>query len=336
MTAEHHIWVLIPTTTPEDLTTGLELLNPGRKLARQSGMPLTALVMGSGTGETARQAIAMGADQVLLADNEAFSRYDTDCFFHALVSLVEQHRPLAILIPATDSGRDLAPRLACRFRTGLTADCTGIAMEPDGVTVAWTRPALGGNLMATILCRDTRPQMGTIRPGVFPPNPQDPTRTGNILPVESPDLPSSRVALMSLIRNLQDAERSTDIIVSGGLGMGSAENFQWIHRLAQVLGGTVGASRGAVREGWAPYARQIGQSGRTVRPKLYIACGISGAVQHLAGISGAQTVIAINSDADAPIFQSADYGIVGDVMQILPELVNLLEQSKKGALPHDL
>lgn len=336
MMRENHIWVLIPTTTPEDRATGFELLNPGRNLARQSGMPLTAVVIGSRTGETARQAIAMGADQVLLADNEAFSRYDTDCFFHALVPLVQQHRPLAILIPATEAGRDLAPRLACRFRTGLTADCTGIAMEPDGVTVAWTRPALGGNLMATILCRDTRPQMGTVRPGVFPPNPLEPAKTGTILPVEIPALPPSRVALMSLVQTLQEAEQNADIIVSGGLGMGSAENFQWIHRLAQVLGGTVGASRGAVREGWSPYARQIGQSGRTVRPKLYIACGISGAVQHLAGISGAQTVIAINSDADAPIFQSADYGIVGDVMQILPELVNLLEQSKKGALPYDL
>ena len=181
--------------------------------------------------------------------------------------------------------------------------------------------------MATIHCRQARPQMGTIRPGVFSPNPEESGRTGLIRRVPVPPIPDSRVTLLSLVQNLREAEESADIIVSGGLGMGSHENFQWIYRLAKALGGTVGASRGAVREGWAPYARQVGQSGRTVRPKVYIACGISGAVQHLAGISGAGQVIAINSDPDAPIFQAADFGLVGDVMQILPELVELLEQS---------
>lgn len=322
-----HIWVMIPTMTEEDRCTGLELLNPGLKLAQKSGLPLTALVMGSQAQSAADRAIAMGADQVLLLEAAALSRYDTDTFLTVLTPLVEEFAPLAILIPATESGRDLAPRLACRFRTGLTADCTAVDLEEDGVTVAWTRPALGGNLMATIHCREARPQMGTIRPGVFAPNPEDPGRTGVIRRVPLPLIPDSRVTLLSLVQNLREAEESADIIVSGGLGMGSQENFQWIYRLAKALGGTVGASRGAVREGWVPYARQIGQSGRTVRPKLYIACGISGAVQHLAGISGAQQVVAINSDPDAPIFQAADFGLVGDVMQILPELVALLESN---------
>jgi len=325
------IWVVINDTQAEDRRTGFELLTPGRILADQACSPLTAVVIGMDAGETARKAIALGADHVWLLDSSLFARYDTDCYCHALAALVEQHRPGALLLPATEQGRDLAPRLACRFQTGLTADCTEIALQPDGETIAWTRPALGGNLMATIVCQNHRPQMGTVRPGVFSQRQEEPQRTGTIVPIRDfPDLPLPRVQLLRKIQNVFSGEalESSDIIVAGGLGMGSKENFQWIHRLAAALGGSVGASRGAVQEGWAPYAYQVGQSGRTVRPKVYIACGISGAIQHLAGISGAECVIAINSDPEAPIFQAANYGIIGDVLQILPELLRLCEETK--------
>jgi len=322
------IWVLINAADPEDRRTGFELLTPGRRVADQAGSPLTAVVIGDNAEKTAQTAISLGADHVWLLDSPVFARYDTDCYCHALTALAEQHRPGALLIPATEQGRDLAPRLACRLQTGLTADCTEIALRPDGETVAWTRPALGGNLMATIVCQDRRPQMGTVRPGVFSQNPEDPRRTGTIVSIRDfPDMPLPRVRLLQKVQNVfSGAEpEASDIIVAGGLGMGNKENFQWIHRLAAALGGSVGASRGAVQEGWVPYAYQVGQSGRTVRPKVYIACGISGAIQHLAGIAAAECVIAINSDPEAPIFQAASYGIVGDVLEILPELLQLCE-----------
>lgn len=330
MMKHNGIWVLMDTTSAEDIRTGLELLTPGRYLADRTGLPLTVLILGHNTGELPRKVLSLGADTVLLLEDPGFGRYDTDTFYHAIVPLVLNHEPEVLLVPATEHGRDLAPRLACRFRTGLTADCTHIDMDADGRTVAWTRPAMGGNLMATIVCRNSRPQMGTVRPGVFPLPAENPSRGGEMIPVQAaPEAAPSRVRLLEEVMNVLSQKEDSDsrIIVSGGLGMGSPENFRWIHRLAAVLGGSVGASRGAVQEGWAPYSCQIGQSGRTVRPKLYIACGISGAIQHLAGIASAECVIAINSDPEAPIFQAANYGIVGDAVQILPELIALLEKN---------
>lgn len=331
MTITSKIWVLIEATAPVFTRAGLELLTPARDLADQSGQPLAAVVMGYHVEETARQAVALGADEVLVLDHPAFAQYETMCFVHALSWLLETYRPSSLLISATEHGRDLAPRLACRFHTGLTADCTQLSIREDGETILWTRPALGGNLMATIVCEHQRPQMGTVRPGVFTQRTPDPQRTGTILPI--PQVP---ILLNSKVQTLQrltgEGEAFTfdgkDVIVSGGLGMQSKEQFSLIWQLAQALGGVVGASRGAVHEGWVPYAHQVGQSGATVRPKVYIACGISGAVQHLAGISGADTVIAINSDPDAPIFQVADYGIVGDALQVIPALLDALSQQK--------
>ena len=329
MASASTLWVLIEATAPVFVRAGLELLTPGRDLADQAGAPLGAVVIGSAAEDTARQAIAQGADEVFLLDHPDFARYDTARFCHALHHLLQTHQPSALLLSATEHGRDLAPRLACRFRTGLTADCTALALDDDRETILWTRPALGGNLMATIVCAGQRPQMGTVRPGVFAPRTPDPARVGVVHPCEVPPFPHP-----DAVRMLEQVEPESrfsfdgqDIIVAGGLGLGRRENFALVEQLAQALGGVAAASRAAVQEGWAPYARQVGQSGATVRPKLYIACGISGAVQHLAGIAGADTVIAINHDPAAPIFQAADYGIVGDVTAVIPALLEELTRN---------
>lgn len=322
--SSQHIWVLVAACGAEDLRVGLELLTPGRALADAGGQMLAAVVIGSQAEPLAAQAVACGADHVYLLDDPAFSHYDTDLYCGALSALIEAHRPGALLIGATGNGRDLAPRLACRFQTGLTADCTAIALQPDGETVAWTRPALSGNLMATIVCAHQRPQMGTIRPGVFPQRQPDPARRGCIQPVAvAADTLRSRVRVVESVKTVgaEISFENRDIIVAGGVGMQSQEGFQLVVQLAERLGGAVGASREAVNRGWVPYAHQIGQSGKTVRPKLYIACGISGAVQHLAGISGADAVLAINTDPNAPIFQAATYGIVGDAAQVIPAML---------------
>lgn len=319
-----NIWVLITSCGADDVRVGLELLTPGRKLADAGRQSLVAVVIGSATGNLADRAVACGADHVFLLDNPVFAQYDTDIYSDALSRLMCDHQPNTLLIGATAHGRDLAPRIACRFQTGLTADCTAVALQPDGRTVAWTRPALSGNLMATIVCAERRPQMGTIRPGVFPQRQPDFSRSGRIQPVEiSPDTLRSRICVVQALKtNVPEISfDNRDIIVAGGMGLQSKDGFQLVVRLAKLLGGAVGASREAVNRGWAPYAHQIGQSGKTVRPKLYIACGISGAVQHLAGISGADTVLAINQDPNAPIFQMATYGIVGDVAQIIPAIL---------------
>lgn len=339
MEVQSKLWVLIEATAPVFARAGLELLTPGRDLADQSGQPLAAVVMGHGVQDTARQAAALGADEVLVLDHPAFAHYDTLCFSHALSWLMEVYHPSSLLLSATEHGRDLAPRVACRFRTGLTADCTQLSIREDGETILWTRPALGGNLMATIVCEHRRPQMGTVRPGVFSPRTPDPQRTSSILAFpQVPILVDSNVQTLQRLTSEGEAFSfdGKDVIVSGGLGMQSKENFGLIWQLAQALGGVVGASRGAVQEGWAPYSHQVGQSGATVRPKVYIACGISGAVQHLAGITGADTVIAINTDPNAPIFQAADYGLVGDALQVIPALLDTPPRQKSQILVDNL
>lgn len=326
-----NIWVYIETEEGKPKAVGFELLAPGRNLADKRGCSLVAVVIGNGVEETAKQAIAYGADQVLLLDAPEYNIYNTDVFGEAMVGLIEKYQPEGILIGATNNGRDLGPCVSCRIKTGLTADCTAIDLDAESGNIAWTRPAFGGNLMATILCPNTRPQMGTVRPGVFKKPVVDESRTGEIIR-EQMKIPENRVELIKRVREVAESVNldEAEIIVSGGNGVGSAENFSYIKALADALGGAVGASRAAVDNGWISHAHQVGQTGKTVAPKLYIACGISGAIQHIAGMSGSDTIIAVNKDPDAPIFSVADYGIVGDLFEVLPVLTAEFKKIKEA------
>ena len=326
------LWVYVETKEDGSAkNVGLELLGPGRDLADKQGGKLVAIVIGSGVDQAVNDASAQGADQVIVVDAPEFKDYTTDAYTAALYHLIEKYGPTTLLIGATPDGRDMGPRLACRLKTGLTADCTGLDIDPDSGNVAWTRPAFGGNLMATILCPDHRPQIGTVRPGVFKKSaPAEPK--AEIIREEFHVAPEQiRTELLEIIREaageLVDLE-GADIIVSGGRGVGGPEGFAPVKALAEVLGATVGASRAAVDSGWISHAHQVGQTGKTVAPKLYIACGISGAIQHLAGMSGSDCIVAINKDPDAPIFDVADYGIVGNLFEVLPVLTEEIRKLK--------
>ena len=324
------LWVFIETN--EDGTAknvGLELLNPGKTLAGKQGGSLVAVVIGNNVASAIEAASEHGADKVIVVEGEEYAKYTTDAYTNALVALVEKYGPKSMMIGSTNNGRDLGPRVSCRLNTGLTADCTSLDYSEEKDIILWTRPAFGGNLMATIICPDHRPEIGTIRPGVFKKNP-----VGGNAEVIREDIHISadqiRTQVLEII-NEMGAEKvdleGAEIIVSGGRGVGSAEGFETIRALAKELGATVVASRAAVDAGWIPHAHQVGQTGKTVAPKLYIACGISGAIQHLAGISGADCVVAVNKDPEAPIFDRADYGVVGNLFDVLPVL---LEEIKKA------
>lgn len=326
-----NIWVFIETECGKPKNVGFELINVAKPLAQAKGCNLVAVVIGKDIVEVAKDAIRYGADSAITVDGPEYEYYTTDAFAKALTTLVEKYKPETLMIGATNNGRDLGPRVSCRLKTGLTADCTGIDIDEATGNIAWTRPTFGGNLMATIMCPDHRPQMGTVRPGVFKKGEYDETRTGEIIKEEISVAPEEiRTKLVERVKevaesiNLEEAE----IIVSGGRGVGSAENFAIIKELADVLGATVGCSRAVVDAGWMPHAHQVGQSGKNVAPKLYFAIGISGAIQHVAGISGADTIVAINKDPDAPIFEVADYGIVGNLNDVVPALTEAFKAQK--------
>ncbi len=328
-----NLWVFLETEEGKAKNVGYELLTPGRRLADETGEKLVAVVIGKDTEEVVKNAVAYGADQVLVVEGYEYFNYNTDTFSYALEQLITKYKPSIVLIGATNNGRDIGPRVACRLRTGLTADCTGLDIDEETGNMAWTRPAFGGNLMARILCPDTRPQMGTVRPGVFKKGEKDETRTAEVI-YEDIHLEADKVKTKLLERVKEVAEavnlEEAEIIVSGGRGLGEAKNFSYIRELAEVLGGAVGSSRAAVDAGWIPHAHQVGQTGKTVAPKIYIACGISGAIQHLAGMSGSDTIIAINKDPEAPIFDVADYGIVGNLFDVIPALIEEIKTLKNS------
>jgi electron transfer flavoprotein alpha subunit len=328
-----NVWVFMETSENKVKNVSLELLGQGRLLADALGQKLAGVLIGHNVAELAKEAFAVGADQVYLVEAPELADYNTDGYTAAMTDLVANHKPSVILIGATNNGRDLGPRVACRVKTGLTADCTGLGIDAETGLVAWTRPAFGGNIMATILCPEHRPQMGTVRPSVFKKPVPDYGRDGEIIRVASKlDPKFIRSRLIEIIHvctaacNLEEAE----IIVSGGRGLGKAENFVYVEALAEVLGAAVGASRAAVDAGWKPHMHQVGQTGKTVAPKIYFACGISGAIQHLAGMSSSDVIIAINKDPEAPIFKVADYGIVGDLFEILPVLTAEFKKIKEN------
>ena len=324
------LWVYIETKEDGSAkNVGLELLHEGKKL--NTGGKLAAVIIGDGIAQAVQDASDYGADMVIVVEGPEYRQYTTDAYVDAFLHLIEKYGPASILIGATPDGRDLGPRVACRLGTGLTADCTSLAYDAETGNIEWTRPAFGGNLMATIVCGETRPQMGTVRPGVFKKEKAE----GNTAQVIHEDyhVPAEKIReeVLKVIREaaaeLVDLE-GAEIIVSGGRGVGGPEGFAPVKALADVLGGAVGASRAAVDAGWISHAHQVGQTGKTVAPKIYIACGISGAIQHQAGMSGSDCIIAINKDPDAAIFDIADYGIVGDLFLVLPALTEEIRKMK--------
>ncbi len=330
-----NIWVYIETEGGKAKSVGYELLHAARPLADQKGCELIAVVIGYQAESAAREAIGYGADRVFLIDAPEYANYTTDAFANVLTALTEKYRPETLMIGATNNGRDLAPRVAARIKTGLTADCTEIGIDEDTGNMAWTRPTFGGNLMAVIMCPDHRPQMGTVRPGVFRKGAFDASRRGEIVRETcrvSPD--EIRTKLIERVQEVADAVNleEAEIIVAGGRGVGSADNFRLIHELADVLGAKVGCSRAVVDAGWVSHIHQVGQSGKTVTPRLYIAIGISGAIQHLAGIAGAEKVLAVNKDPEAPIFSVADVGIVGDLNEVVPALIHAFREHRKSSV----
>ena len=316
------VWVWVEQFQGEAASISWEMVGQGRRLADQRGTTLSACVVGHNVEHVAKQAIAYGADRVFWVDDASLAVYRTQPYARTLVQLVRQYKPEIFLLGASSRGRDLAGSVATELYTGLTADCTGLDIDPETKLLRQTRPAFGGNIMATIISPNYRPQMATVRHRVFELPEMDASRQGQIVavdPVLAEDDVATKVVEFIMEQgevNLADAK----IIVSGGRGVGGPEGFAPIRELAEVLGGAVGASRAAVDAGWIPYAHQVGQTGRTVRPDLYIACGISGAVQHLAGMGTAKVIVAINKDPDAPIFGVANYGIVGDLFEVVPAL----------------
>ncbi len=308
-----------------------ELLGKAKELAKKMDTEVTAVLLGYKVSGLCKDLASYGADKIITVDNKDLELYSTKPYAYAVCKVIEKYKPAALLYGATAIGRDLAPRVAARIRTGLTADCTKLDVADDGTkNLQMTRPAFGGNIMATIICPDYRPQMATVRPGVMQ----------KIKPIENAEVPvdnfnvaipasETDVQILDVVKkeshkmDIQDAK----VLVSGGRGMGGPENFKMLQDCAGALGGTVSSSRACVDAGWVEKDIQVGQTGKTVRPDLYLACGISGAIQHLAGMEESGLIVAINKDATAPIFEVADYGVVGDATKIIPLLTDEIKKT---------
>jgi electron transfer flavoprotein alpha subunit len=323
ISAYKDVWVFIEHEIGKVSSVSFELLGEGRKLADALGCHLCGMLFGNGVDGFIKETIAYGAEKVYVMESPILEQYRTDSYACAAVNLIQKYKPEIVIFGATTQGRDFAGTVATTIEVGLTADCTGLDIDPETKYLKQTRPAFGGNIMATILdYPNYRPQMSTVRPKVFPMPKRDDSRKGEVIREPLPMTEGQvRTKVLEFIKgteavNLVDAE----IIVSGGRGLGKAENFQVIRELAEVLGAAVGASRATVDAGWISYEHQVGQTGRTVRPKIYIACGISGAIQHQAGMKTSDIIVAINKDPEAPIFKIATYGIVGDLFNVLPML----------------
>ena len=310
-------------------TVSLELLGKATEIAKDYDTKVSALLLGSKVEGLIDTLAHYGADEVIVVDDEALAVYTTEPYTKAAYEAIKAADPIVVLFGATSIGRDLAPRVSARIHTGLTADCTGLAVAEDTKLLLMTRPAFGGNIMATIVCKDFRPQMSTVRPGVMKKNEPDETKEAviNRFKVEFNDA-DKLVQVVQVIKEAKKQVKIEDakILVSAGRGMGGKENLDILYELAEIIGGEVSGSRATIDAGWLDKARQVGQTGKTVRPDLYIACGISGAIQHLAGMSDSKYIVAINKDAKAPIFSICDYGIVGDLYEIIPEMIESLNR----------
>ena len=300
----------------------LELIGKGRELADKTNQKVIALLMGSQIEDLAQKLINHGADKVVYVDHEILKDYMTEPATKAACAIIKDENPDIVLVGASSIGRDLAPRIAARIETGLTADCTSLSIDEETNDLLMTRPAFGGNIMATIICPQHRPQMATVRPGVMIAC-QEQTRTGEIKKFDiSFDKTDANVEILETIKITKKLKDITEakVLVSGGRGTGNKENFAKLRELADILNGEISASRAAVDLGYAEKDRQVGQTGKTVRPDVYFACGISGAIQHAAGMEESELIFAINKNSSAPIFEIADVGIVGDMHKIIPKL----------------
>jgi electron transfer flavoprotein alpha subunit len=309
----------------------LELLGKGRALAGQLGQRVVAVLPGRGVAPICETLIRHGADEVIVVDHEILEEYVTEPYAKAVTAAIRANDPEIFLYGATSIGRDLAPRVSARIHTGLTADCTSLDIDDDTKLLMMTRPAFGGNIMATIACESHRPQMATVRPGVMQALPPDGGRKGVVTPLQVEFGAGDMNVVIRGVR--KEGRKRVDIteakvLVSGGRGLGAADGFNVLRELADVLEAEVSGSRATVEAGWIEQDRQVGQTGKTVRPDLYLACGISGAIQHIAGMEGSEYIIAINKNNTAPIFETADLGIVGDVYEIVPKLAEALRRMK--------
>jgi len=326
------VWVLAEQRGGKIMNIAFELLGEARKLAQALQVEVGAVLMGSGIKEKAPELFAHGADVVYLVDDRELEHYRTETYTTVMDKLTREYKPEIVLFGATNIGRDLGPRMAGRVHTGLTADCTQLGIDPETRLLMQTRPAFGGNIMATILCPDTRPQMTTVRPGVMKKLVPDVSRQGRIVRVP---YDAAAIKVRTVVKEILLAARrivnleEAQIIVSGGRGVGGPEGFKLLEAAAEQLGAVVSASRAAVDAGWISSSHQVGQTGKTVHPKIYIACGISGAIQHLAGMQNSKVIIAINKNPNAPIMKAADFGIVGDLFQVLPALTEAIREMKK-------
>ena len=321
-----------------------ELLGKANELAKDLDTDVTAVVIGSGIKELADQLAEYGADKVIVIDDPELKDYRTEPYAHALSSAINEFKPEIMLVGATPIGRDLGPRVSARVATGLTADCTQLDIgdfplnpipgkedEQKHNQLLMTRPAFGGNTIATIACPNNRPQMATVRPGVMQRQAKVEGAKAEVIDFNPGFTPDNKyVEILDIVKSVGETVDIMDakILVSGGRGVGSPENFQILRDLADALGGEVACSRAVVDAGWMPKDMQVGQTGKTVRPQIYVACGISGAIQHLAGMEESDLIIAINKDETAPIFEAADYGLVGDLFKIVPELTEAVKAYK--------
>lgn len=328
------VFIYIETHGKNIADVGLELVSEGRKLADNLKVPLSAVAIGNGISKAAEAVFEYGADHLYLIDNPVFEHNIDDIYSKILVQIISKYKPEIFLAGATSFGRTLIPKVAAILKTGLTADCTGLTIDKEKKILLQTRPTFGGNILATIITRNARPQMATVRPHVM-----EKKKAGDI-----PESLESRITIIEVDEKrfkskykmvgteTEEGEKINitdyEVIVSGGRGLGGGEKFELLKELADTLGGVVGASRAAVDSGWISYPHQVGQTGKTVNPKIYIACGISGAIQHLAGMQTSDIIIAINKDASAPIFKVANYGIVGDLFEIIPMLIKRVKNGK--------
>ena len=323
------VWVFAEQRDGVLMTTVFELLGEGRKLADKLNTELSAILLGSNVSNLCNELGAYGADRVILCESELLKDYNTEAYAKVIVDVINDRKPAVLLIGATNIGRDIGPRLSARLYTGLTADCTALDIDPETHGLLQTRPAFGGNVMATIITPNHRPQMSTVRPGVMVKAERKPGAKAEVVEFNPGIVKNNRfVEILNIVKDTTKVENIMDakILVSGGRGVGSAENFKLLEDLADALHGTVSCSRAVVDNGWKPKDLQVGQTGKTVRPQVYFAIGISGAIQHVAGMEDSDIIIAINKDENAPIFDVADYGIVGDLNKIVPALTKAINE----------